>query len=132
MLLLFMRINKTAPIIILKPLLFGPNGKCRVEMALDTGATFTMIPWDIAEHLGYDPTAIPERIIITTASTIEKAPLIILERIKVFDVEVENIKVVVHDLPPKSRIDGLLGLSVLNHFDIDLHLKKGFLEFHDP
>ena len=127
-----MRINKAAPIIVLKPLLFGPNGKCRVEMALDTGATFTMIPWNIAEHLGYDPAAISERVIITTASTIEKAPLITLEGIKVFDVEIKSIKVVVHDLPPKSRVDGLLGLSFLKHCNINLHFKKASLEFKDP
>jgi len=127
-----MKINKAAPIIVLKPLLFGPDGKCRVEMALDTGATFTMIPWDISEHLGYDPVSVSERIIIHTASTIEKLPIITLERMRVFDVEVKNIKVVVHDLPPKSRVDGLLGLSFLKHFDINLHFKKGSLEFEDP
>ena len=27
----------------------------RVKVALDTGATYTLIPWDIAETLGYEP-----------------------------------------------------------------------------
>jgi clan AA aspartic protease (TIGR02281 family) len=125
-------IEKDTSIIILEVDLFGKISNYRVNMALDTGATFTMIPWDIAEHLGYDPAAMRERVFITTASTIERAPLITLERMKVFDVEVENIKAVVHDLPPKSRVDGLLGLSFLKHFDINLHFKKGFLEFKDP
>ena len=52
-------------------------------MALDTGATFVMIPWDVAERLGYDPTISDERISITTASTVEKVPLITLEEIDV-------------------------------------------------
>jgi len=37
----------------------------------------------------------------------------------------EGIEVACHDLPAK---DGLLGLSFLKHFDIDLHFKKGLLE----
>lgn len=27
----------------------------RILMALDTGATYTIIPWDIAEAIGYEP-----------------------------------------------------------------------------
>ncbi len=128
---LFMKINKDDPIIILEVLVSGSNGSCRVEMALDTGATFTMIPWDVAERLGYDPAGSAERVVIMTASSVEKAPLIVMERVKIFDREVENIKAVVHDLPSKSRVDGLLGLSFLKHFDIDLHFKKGCLKFRD-
>ncbi|MFQ5864236.1 MAG: TIGR02281 family clan AA aspartic protease [bacterium] len=125
-------IEKNSSVIVLAVDLFGKKSRYRVNLALDTGAIFTMIPWHVAEHLGYDPAATRERIAITTASTIEKAPVITLERMKVFDVEAENVKVVVHDLPPKSRIDGLLGLSFLKHFDMNLHLKRGFIEFNDP
>jgi len=124
-------INKEASIIILETELIGPYARYKLNMALDTGATFTIVPWDVAERLGYDPAGSRERIIITTASTIEKAPLIILERMKVLTVEVTNVKVVVHDLPPKSRVDGLPGLSFLKHFDINLYFKNGFLEFKD-
>jgi len=124
-------INKETYIIFLEAELISAFGRYKLNIALDTGATFTMIPWDIAERLGYDPTRSAERIIITTASSIEKAPLITVERMKVLNVEVANVKVVVHDLPPKSRVDGLLGLSFLKHFDINLYFKEGFLEFKD-
>ena len=100
-------------------------------MALDTGATFVMIPWDVAERLGYDPTISDERISITTASTVEKVPLITLEEIDVLGLSLKNVKVVVHDLPPKSRVDGLLGLSFLNNFNLKLMFKKGYLELDE-
>lgn len=44
------------PIIVLDITLQGKAGATRrVRMALDTGATYTMIPWEIAEALGYEP-----------------------------------------------------------------------------
>lgn len=124
-------LSRDEPVIVLKVELGGKLGIYKINMALDTGATFTMIPWDVAERLGYDPAGSAERVVIMTASSVEKAPLIVLERVKIFDRKVENIKAVVHDLPPKSRVDGLLGLSFLKHFDIDLHFKKGCLRFRN-
>ena len=54
----------------------NPSCIARPKMALDTGATYTMIPWDIAEVLGYDPGASKDRVSLITASGVEKAPLI--------------------------------------------------------
>jgi len=45
--------------------------------------------------------------------------------------KVDHVNVACHDLPPKSRVDGLLGLSFLKHFDINLYLKKGVLEIKE-
>ncbi len=42
-----------------------------------------------------------------------------------------DVKVVVHDLPPTSRVDGLLGLNFLNNFNLKLMFKKGYLEISD-
>jgi len=124
-------LERDSSIVILEVDLFGPKDVHRVNMALDTGATFVMIPWDVAERLGYDPATSATRVTITTASTIEKAPLIKLERIRVLDVEARKVEVVVHDLPPKSRVDGLLGLSFLRDFNIHLMLKDGVLDICD-
>ncbi len=125
-------IRSEATVIVLETELISGLGSYKLDMALDTGASFSMIPWDIAERLGYDPASSKDRIVLTTASTIEKAPLITLDRMKVLDVEAKDVMVVVHDLPPKSRVDGLLGLSFLKHFDINLYFKQESLEFVDP
>jgi clan AA aspartic protease (TIGR02281 family) len=104
-------IVRSEPLIVLPVGLVGKSAKYIVNMALDTGATFVMIPWDVAERLGYDPATCERRIAITTASTVEKVPLIALKEINVLGKARKNVEVVVHDLPPKSRVDGLLGLS---------------------
>lgn len=124
-------IDRSEPLIVLPVGLVGKSAKYIVNMALDTGATFVMIPWDVAEHLGYDPATCEERIAITTASTVEKVPLITLEEMNVLGHSLKNVKVVVHDLPPKSRVDGLLGLSYLTEFNLKLMFKKGYLELNE-
>lgn len=41
------------PVIVLDVTIKGPKGKRKIPSALDTGATFTIIPWDVAEVLGF-------------------------------------------------------------------------------
>ncbi|UCG68305.1 MAG: retropepsin-like domain-containing protein [Thermoplasmata archaeon] len=124
-------IDSSEPFIVLPVGLVGKSAKYIVNMALDTGATFVMIPWDVAEHLGYDPAISEERISITTASTVEKVPLITIKEMEVLGRSKKNVKVAVHDLPPKSRLDGLLGLSFLNDFNLKLMFKRGYLELEE-
>jgi len=122
------KIDRREPLIVIPVGLKGKSSSYIVNMALDTGATFVMIPWDVAENLGYDPAISDERISITTASTVEKVPLITLDEINVLGHPKKKVKVAIHDLPPKSRVDGLLGLSYLNNFNLKLMFKEGYLE----
>ena len=116
-------------IIVITPTLIGINGRRKkIDMALDTGATYTMIPWDVAEVLGYAPGSSKERMELITASGVEKSPLITLNSISILKKKVKNVKTIVHDLPQKSYVDGLLGLSYLRNFEIRLNFKKGVLE----
>ena len=116
-------------IIVITPTLVGINGKRKkIDMALDTGATYTMIPWDIAEVLGYTPESSKERIELITASGVEKSPIITLKSISILKKNVNGVRTIVHDLPQKSYVDGLLGLSYLRNFDIRLNFKNGVLE----
>jgi len=46
------KIDPDAPVIVLSITLKGEDIAKKIDMALDTGATYTMIPWEIAEILG--------------------------------------------------------------------------------
>ena len=100
----------------------------RQKMVLDTGATYTLIPWDIAETLGYDPAYSNRKVNITTASGTEKVPLISVSRISVLGKEARDIPCIVHDLPETSHVDGLLGLSFLKRFKLSIDFRAGILE----
>lgn len=121
------RFNPEDPVIVVYAEIEGKI-KVKLRMALDTGATYIMIPWDFAEVLGYMPELLKERVELVTASGVEKAPLITLSSISVLGKKARNIKAIVHDLPQKSYVDGLLGLSYLKNFEVRLDFRKSVLE----
>ena len=127
-----MELEPEANLIVVQAEVFGKERSRIIRMALDTGATYTIIPWDIAEVLGYDPASVRRRVKLTTASGTERAPLLTLKRLKALGCEVEDIDIVCHDLPPESTVDGLLGLSFLKYLDVNLHFKRRSLELEDP
>jgi clan AA aspartic protease (TIGR02281 family) len=121
--------DSQSPIIAVDVTLEGERGtKRKIKVALDTGATYTMIPWEIAEALGYKPEISKEKVILITASGVETTPVIEVKKIKFLGESVDNVSVVCHDLPPKSYVTGLLGSSFLRHFKITIDYLKGILE----
>ena len=124
-----LRFNTKSPVIILTILLEGKGtSKQKIKVALDTGATYTMIPWKTAEVLGLEPELSKEKIEIITASGVEKAPLVMLNSILVLGKRIEGVEVVVHDLPSKSYVDGLLGLKLLVELKLKIDFSEGILE----
>lgn len=91
--------------------LWGPTGHAVVRLALDTGATGSMVNWDVMVLLGYDPAIVPERVQITTGSGVEFAPRIVIEKIEALGQERRNFPVLCHTLPPSATVDGVLGLD---------------------
>lgn len=123
------RFNIKAPVIILTVLLEGQGSvKQKIRVALDTGATYTMIPWETAEILGLEPELCKERMEIITASGVEKVPLVTLKSMVVLGKRIEKAEVVIHDLPPKSYVDGLLGVKSLVDLKLKIDFEKGILE----
>lgn len=43
------------PVIVLNVTIEGLKGKKKISAAVDAGATFTIIPWGVADVLGYKP-----------------------------------------------------------------------------
>lgn len=126
-----MKIDAKDPVVIIKVECFGEKGSRILDLIFDTGSTYTMIPWKVAESLGYSPALSRRRVSIVTASTTETVPLITIKSMVALGHKVDHVDVACHDLPPKSRVDGLLGLSFLRNSDIDLCFKKGILEIKE-
>ena len=99
-----------------------------LRLVLDSGASRTMLPWGFLISLGYDPGASPERTRIVTGSSVEYAPLVTVNALSAVGETVQDCQVVCHDLPEEARVDGLLGMDFLRHFDVLLSFSRGVLE----
>jgi clan AA aspartic protease (TIGR02281 family) len=99
------------------------NGRIRQHFIVDTGASFTVISREAARELGITIDENTPVIPITTASSVILNPLVTLRSIRVGRAEVENVDVLVHNLPGSSA--GLLGNSFLSKFKVVLDSIQG-------
>ena len=121
---------KDASIIVLNVFVKHKERQKKIRMALDTGATYTIIPQEVAETLKLIPELTKKEKEIITASGTEKVPLVHLPIVRVGNAEAQQVKAIIHDLPSKSHVDGLLGLSFLKYFNVHLNFKEGNLKIN--
>lgn len=76
--------DKDLPVIVVDVELQGVDITGTIRMALDTGATLTIIPWQVASVLGLQPELSRKRIDIATASGIESVPVVTLKSLVIF------------------------------------------------
>jgi len=100
-------------LIIVPAEIFGPVGSIIVQLALDTGATGTLINADLLLVIGYDPSLAMEQVKVTTGSAVESVPRYAMSRIEALGQERNDFSILGHTLPPSAGIDGLLGLDFM-------------------
>ena len=117
-------------LIIVPAELWGPTGSVVLRLALDTGATSTVINVGMLVAIGYDPALAPDRVQVTTGSGVEFAPRLTLQRLNALGRERSDFPVLGHTLPPSAGVDGLLGLDYVRggRLTIDLSSGQVFLE----
>ena len=99
-------------------------------VALDTGATTTVIPTAVAFALGYDLSNPKGQIGLLTASGAASAKVITVRKLTAIGETVEDIEILCHNLPGNSAIKGLLGLNFLKHFNVNISFSTGTIELH--
>ena len=112
-------------LIIVQAALEGPSGSALLRLALDTGATATVVNTAMLVSLGYDPGLAPNRVQVTTGSGVEFAPQIILSRIEAMGQERSGFPILSHTLPPSAGVDGLLGLDFFRGQRVKIDFRIG-------
>lgn len=121
------RFDPKQSIIICYTEIVGPKTEISLKMALDTGATYTMIPIEVAVAVGCNPLFSRRKIEITTGSSVEYVSLITIPKIRAFGIEIKNMDVVCHNLPPLGPVEGLLGLNFLKKSKIIIDFSKNII-----
>jgi predicted aspartyl protease len=110
----------------------GSSGTAVVRLALDTGATRTLINSSLLVAVGYDPTATIARIEVTTGSGVEYAVLISISKIEALGREFTQFPVLAYTLPPSAGVDGVLGLDFLRGRLLSIDFQHGRLTLAEP
>jgi len=114
------RFDSTQGLVIAMAELTGPSGSAIVRLALDTGATGTLINTAIMVSVGYDPGVSPDRVQVTTGSGVEFVPRVKLEKIEALGRERTDFPVLCHTLPASASVDGLLGLDFFRGLKLNI------------
>jgi predicted aspartyl protease len=117
--------NPEQGLIVVQAEVFGPSGSIVLRLALDTGATGTMMNVAPLAAVGYDPSLAPDRVQVTTGSGVEFAPRISVARISALGQERGDFPVLAHTLPPSTSVDGLLGLDFLRGQALSIDFRRG-------
>ena len=97
-----LRFDPSVRRIVIPAELKGPSGSVLLNLILDTGASRTVVNWDVLVLLGYNPASAPKRVQITTGSGVELVPAIALEHIKALEQTRQNFLNLCHTLPPTA------------------------------
>jgi predicted aspartyl protease len=92
----------------------GGAGVVVLRLLVDTGASYTMLPMEVVEHIGCDTQHPIERTRIIAANGIILAPRVALPWFHCLGQRFEDFSVIAHTLPPGLPVDGLLGMDFLH------------------
>jgi predicted aspartyl protease len=112
-------------LIIVSAELTGPSGATVARLALDTGASKTLVNAATLVSIGYDPALAPGRSQITTGSGVAYAARLPIQRIAALGQECFDLDIFAHTLPASAKIDGLLGLDFFRDCILTIDFRRG-------
>lgn len=103
-------------LILVEVQLSGPRGIFDAEFVLDTGASYTIIDYRLAEHLGYSEKNAVSPSRVSSALGKEEGYRIKIEAIESLGKKFSPFEVACHSLYEQG-VAGLLGMTFLDRFD---------------
>jgi hypothetical protein len=97
-------------------------------LILDTGSSITSLTPQSILKLGFAPHEAHAVRKTHVWGGMQETPIVIVPRVRVFGQEVYDLEVACGDLPPDLKIDGVLGLNFLRHFDLRINFPNEYIE----
>lgn len=108
--------------------IYGKGKPILLKLAVDTGATKTIIPPEAVLSIGVNPARSQNTTEITTGTGTVICPVAIIPQFSCFGVTLKKLPVVCHHLPPESPVEGLLGLDFLKAAKVVLDFARNVIE----
>jgi len=99
-----------------------------LNLALDTGATDTVINASTFLAIGHDAALALERVQVTTGSGVELVPRFVLPRIDALGQHRTDFPVLSLTLPPGADVDGVLGLDFFRGQTLTIDFRTGQIQ----
>lgn len=104
------------------------NGSRDARLIVDTGAEITVLSHAAALDAGLLPSQTVATVTLNTAGGSVRAEVFRVGSVSVGSAEARNVPAAIHDLPDApAGVDGLLGLTFLEHFLVTVDAQKGVL-----
>jgi clan AA aspartic protease (TIGR02281 family) len=98
------------------------NGSIKANLIVDTGATMVVLSDELGRRLGIHANSNLPTIGMSTAGGKVEAPLFVLDSLKLGSAEVFNVETTTN--PYMGDMDGLLGMSFLGEFKVEMDRQK--------
>ena len=102
-----------------------------LRLLLDTGASYTMIPVEVLEALGYDTHNPVQRMRMVTVSGVIVAPVVRVSWFHCLGQRIEDMPVAAYTLPSGVFVDGLLGMDFLSRCGGVFSARSGEIHFEE-
>jgi len=96
-----------------------------VQLLIDTGSSFTVLPSDVLTEIGCNLQEQGQQVSVIAAGGMIRAPKTIVPQFNCLGCLIENFSVVALDLPTRSPAAGLLGMDFLTTVGAVIDVKKG-------
>jgi predicted aspartyl protease len=117
-------LQRSGNLLFLRASINGANGdSLRVRLLVDTGSSYTTLPINLLEDLGYDISAAANRIAIMTAGGMGRAPVLPISTFNCLGQSFSDFPIVALDLPFNPLMSGLLGMDFLSRIGATIDIK---------
>lgn len=110
----------------------GPSGRLRLRLALDTGATRTVISEPFVRALGIDTARLPRPFRVAAATGSTPAGEVRLTHLSALGIDWLRPAVITYPLNAATSVDGLLGLDFLRGRVLTLDFARGRISLRPP
>ncbi len=111
----------------------GHHRSAFLPLALDTGATNTIISLKTAQALGLLKNQKKQvTMVIATSGGNKTCPVIAIPEFSCLGITKRNLQVICYDLPSKRPVEGLLGLNFFKGMQMVIDFQKGLITLHRP